>query len=189
MRSLSIGLLACIILASCSQKKMDLEKDKRFDAYKERFVENFWKIYPAYASTQGYHKYDSVLIVPDAAAREMELSFCNAQLDSLRAYDPEELSDNNKTDYLMIKNQLEGSIWSSTKFRSWEWNPSQYNVSETFAEMLNGNYDSLDNRLRNVHLKLAAVPAYYLAAKMNIKNPTKEHTELAIEQNNGGASV
>ena len=34
-----------------------------------------------------------------------------------------------------------------------------------------------------------AIPAYYEAAKKNIKNPTIEHTELAIAQNLGGSSV
>jgi uncharacterized protein (DUF885 family) len=33
------------------------------------------------------------------------------------------------------------------------------------------------------------IPAYYEAAKKNIKNPTKEHTQLAIDQNLGGLSV
>ncbi len=58
-----------------------------------------------------------------------------------------------------------------------------------FAEILNGNYDSIDNRLRNFGLKMKNIPAYYEAAKGNIKNPTLEHTQLAIEQNLGGLSV
>uniref|UniRef100_UPI00286B9C4E DUF885 domain-containing protein n=1 Tax=Flavobacterium sp. TaxID=239 RepID=UPI00286B9C4E len=70
-----------------------------------------------------------------------------------------------------------------------EWNPSEYNVCGAFAEILNGNYDSLDNRLRNFNLKMKNIPAYYESAKLNIKNPTIEHTKLAIDQNLGGISV
>ncbi len=33
------------------------------------------------------------------------------------------------------------------------------------------------------------IPAFYEAAKSNIKNPTVEHTQLAVDQNSGGASV
>ena len=36
--------------------------DKPFDVYKESFIENLWKLYPGWASSQGYHKYDSVLL-------------------------------------------------------------------------------------------------------------------------------
>ncbi|MEP7168266.1 MAG: hypothetical protein ABI855_02740 [Bacteroidota bacterium] len=56
-----------------------------------------------------------------------------------------------------------------------------YNVSERFAEMINNNYDTLDIRLHNFYLRMA-YPAYHDAAKKNIKNPTVEHTQLAIDQ-------
>ncbi len=168
---------------------MSGNSDEQFNSYKERFVESLWKAYPSWASTNGYHKYDSILIVPTPASREMDLAFCKSNLDSLAQFKLEDLSDNNKTDLQMMKSQLEGTIWSINEFRSYEWNPSQYNVSESFAEIINGTYDSLDVRLHAVNLKLANVPVYYEAAKANIKNPTKEHTELAIEQNLGGTSV
>lgn len=182
------------VLAACNNqsstdKAMNADTDKNFDAYKERFVEELWQTYPGWASSVGYHKYDSVLVVPDAAAREKELAFCKKHLDSLAQYDEKSLSDNNKTDRLMIKSQLEASIWAVNEERAYEWNPTAYNVSERFAEILNGTYDSLNTRLHNINGKLVNVPAYYKAAAENIKNPTKEHTQLAIEQNLGGVSV
>ena len=99
------------------------------------------------------------------------------------------MSDNNKTDYYIIENQLHSIIWSINEFKSFEWNPAEYNVSRAFANMINENYDAAENRLRNFHKKMKAVPAYYAAAKENIKNPTAEHVQLAIDQNLGGISV
>ena len=55
--------------------------------------------------------------------------------------------------------------------------------------MLNNNYDTLPVRLHNFYLKMKNIPAYYEAAKKQIKNPTVEHTQLAIDQNLGGLSV
>jgi uncharacterized protein (DUF885 family) len=55
--------------------------------------------------------------------------------------------------------------------------------------MIVNNYDSLDTRLQHFGQRLAAVPAYYEAAKRNISNPTAEHTQLAIDQNLGALSV
>ncbi len=196
MRYLIACLSATLLLTACGDGNQDKNKqemgttaDAAFDAYKERFTEALWSENPGWASSVGYHKYDDVLLVPDAASREKSLAFCKAQLDSLAKYEDGQLSDNNKTDKLLMKNQLEGTIWAINKEKAWEWNPSAYNVSEGFAIMLNGTYDSLDTRLHNFGIKLAAVPAYYEAAKQNIKNPTKEHTQLAIEQNEGGTSV
>ena len=117
------------------------------------------------------------------------MDFAHAQLDSLEQYAIENLTDNNKTDLYMIQNLLKSSIFSLDKLKSYEWNPSEYNVCGSFAEILNGNYDALDNRLQNFNKKMNAIPAYYEAAKKNIKNPTLEHTALAIDQNLGGISV
>lgn len=184
-------LAACLLWAACNNRQNNTQTDMNaaFDHYKEGFTEDMWKMYPNRASSAGYHKYDSVLTVPGKARRDAELAFCKAQLDSLAVYKDASLSDNNRTDYELIKNQLEGTVWAINELRAYEWDPSQYNVSEGFAEILNGTYDSLDNRLRSISLRLAYVPAYYAAAKENIKTPTEEHRQLAIEQNTGGLSV
>ena len=188
-------MILCISFASCigeSKKataKTVQDLNAEFDNYKNRFIDNLWKVYPGWASSQGYHKYDSVLIIPDNASRLKELAFAKANLDSLKSFAINQLSDNNKTDYYMIENQLKSIEWSINEMKSYEWNPSEYNVSGAFAEILNGNYDSLDIRLNNFYLKMSDIPAFYEAAKKNIKNPTLEHTQLAIDQNLGGISV
>jgi uncharacterized protein (DUF885 family) len=181
------GLIQCIMGTVSAQTGST--EDRRFDTYKGTFIESLWVLYPTWASSIGYHKYDGVLIVPDAASRTKELKFCTANLDSLKKFHLNDLSDANKTDYYLIENQLRSTEWGIRELRSYEWDPSGYNVSGVFADMLSNEYDALDTRLRNFSERLAAVPAYYEAAKNNIVNPTKEHTELAIAQNLGGLSV
>jgi uncharacterized protein (DUF885 family) len=129
------------------------------------------------------------LVVPDNNSREKEILFSREHLKELSDFNLATLSDNNKTDYYLIKNHLESIQWTNSEEKSSEWNPATYNISPPFAEMLNNNYDSLDTRLHHFGLKLRRVPAYYAAAKQNIKNPTREHTDLAIAQNLGGISV
>ncbi len=163
--------------------------DKRFDKYKEQFVLELWKINPSWAGSVGYHKYDNVLVVPDNKSREKELAFVKANLDSMKKFKLAELTDVNKTDYYLVENQLRYEAWSIKELKQYEWDPSGYNISGNFADMLSNDYEPLDKRLHNFYEKLAAVPAYYEAAKKNIKNPTKEHTDLAIEQNLGGIQV
>ena len=195
MKNYFYGMILCISFASCigeSKKagtKTIQDLNAQFDNYKCRFIDDLWKVYPGWASSQGYHKYDSVLIIPNNASRLKELAFAKANLDSLKSFAINQLSDNNKTDYYMIENQLKSIEWSINEMKSYEWNPSEYNVSGAFAEILNGNYDSLDIRLNNFYLKMSDIPAFYEAAKKNIKNPTLEHTQLAIDQNLGGISV
>ncbi|WP_026705558.1 DUF885 domain-containing protein [Flavobacterium soli] len=184
-------LCAAVLISSCNKKDTTVAEntDKQFDAYKEYFVDELWKLSPEWASSQGFHKYDSVLIVPNSANDKRVLGFAKVQLDSMGNYNLEQLSDHNKTDYYMMKNLLEGFVFSINELKSSEWDPSGYNVSGSFAQILNGSYDSLDNRLRNFNIKMNNIPAYYEAAKQNVKNPTREHTDLAIAQNLGGISV
>ncbi len=163
--------------------------NKQFDEYKEKFVLELWKIYPGWASGVGYHQYDNVLTVPDEQSRRVEQAFCNAQLGSLSKFTLSSLSDVNKTDYYLIKNQLEYALWVIKEQKAYQWDPSGYNVSEGFANMLGNDYAPLETRLRSFYARMAAIPAYYRAAKENLRNPTKEHTELAIEQNTGGLPI
>jgi len=191
MKKLFICICVAAALISCDKSKKGEDKalDKKFEDYKTRFVINLWEVYPGWASGVGYHKFDDVLRVPNEAENKKQLDFAKTQLDSLKQYDIESLSDKNKTDFYMIKNQLEGINFSLTELKSHEWNPSEYNVCGSFAEILNGNYDTPEVRLRAFNKKMDNIPAYYEAAKKNIKNPTIEHTELAIAQNLGGSSV
>lgn len=180
------------LLAACGgsdKSTAEMKSDAAFEAYKNGFVEELWKVYPVWASSQGYHKYDSLLFAPDATERERELGFARANLDSLSKFKTDELSSNNQTDYQLINNQLQSIIWNLTVQKAYEWDPSGYNVGECFASMLNNSYDSLDNRLRAFSARASKIPAYYEAAATNIQNPTIEHTQLAIDQNIGASTV
>jgi uncharacterized protein (DUF885 family) len=182
---------AFLAMISCNPqaKKTTENMDAQFDQYKNNFIEELWKIYPGWASSQGYHKYDSQLVIPDDAAREKEKIFINSNLDSLNSYSLNTLSDHNKTDHYMIENQLKFVLYNLNEEKAFQWDPSTYNLSEGFAIMLQNNYDSIDTRLHNFFLKMKNIPAFYEAAKKNISNPTLEHTKIAEEQITGGLSV
>ncbi|GAA4449479.1 DUF885 domain-containing protein [Rurimicrobium arvi] len=181
---------ACMI-ASCTGNatEQSQKKSKNFHDYTERFTLQLWKQFPGFGSAMGFHACDSVLPIPDEQTRLADDAFAKAHLDSLNAFELSDLSDNDRTDYLMIRNYLQSVIWSNDTEKAWQWNPSQYNVCERFAEILNGSYSTLEARLRSISVRLGNVPAYYEAARKNILNPTREHTQLAIDQNTGGASV
>ena len=196
MKRIKLIILAALFASACGQTGSDNptgqgtgNADQRFDSYKAQLIENLWKIFPGWASNVGYHKYDSILIVQTDESRGKENAFLQSNLDSLKAHDLNKLSANNKTDYYLIENQMKGILWANQSCKSYEWNPSDYNVVSGIAELLNGNYDKLDIRLTGIYGRLKNVPAYYEAAKKYIKNPTKEHTQLGAEQNLNSVSI
>jgi len=88
-----------------------------------------------------------------------------------------------------MENELESIEWSIQDLKAYQWDPSSYNVTGTFAYILNEHYAPLANRLRHFFEKMANVPAYYKEAEKQIKDPVSDLTELAIDQHTGGLSV
>lgn len=192
MKKTIVCLSVAFMLFACIKKETavaDTDLNSKFDLYKEAFVNELWKISPEWASSQGFHKYDSILLIPTDENDRIQMKFAESQLDSLKNFPLTQLSDNNKTDVQMMENLMKSFLFSINEMKSGTWNPSQYNVCGSFAEILNGNYGTLESRLRDFDLKMKNIPAYYEAAARNLKNPTLEHTQLAIAQNLGGLSV
>lgn len=160
-----------------------------FKQYSAKFVESLWKEYPEWATEVGYHKYDSLLTIPGKNSRSENLSFIEANLDSLQAYEPAKLTASNLTDLKMIRNFLESSKWELTKLKKYEWSPADYNVTGKIAFMLSENYAPLSQRLQDCYKRIGQIPAYYKAAAEQLKNPVDELKALAIDQNTGGLYV
>lgn len=184
-----IGIISCNNPPSSVNTSPANDANSNFETYKASFIDGLWKLYPDMAAEQGFHRYDSVLEIADKETVDAQLHFLNVSLDSLKMFKTADLSANNKTDYYIIENKINTLKWNVEEEKVMEWNPAKYNVSEHFARILNGSYDSLDTRLHHFYLKMKNIPAYYEAAKKNIKNPTLEHTQLGIDQNLGGLSV
>ena len=163
--------------------------DAAFVLYEGHFLDELWKNNPDWASNVGYHKYDSILLIPNEKNRQQSIKFAKVQIDSLSRYEVNSLSDANKIDYHMIHDQMEAMQWRIEQLKDYQWDPSSYNVLTTFARILNEHYAPLPKRLRNFYQKMENIPAYYKEAEKQIKNPVAELTSLAIDQHLGGVSV
>jgi uncharacterized protein (DUF885 family) len=184
--SLAVGF----ILTACHNKQTaeatSGDEDKSFTEWKENiFMDSMWHIAPEGASVQGYHKYDSLLNVPDSAYEKKVLAFADYVEGRLKSFTYDQLSDLNKTDYKLIENYVTSTRFYQNEFKEGEWNPAAYNVGDALDYVINNNPASKEEKLRNLTARLSKVPAYYEAAKSNIKKPTKEHTSLAIAQGAG----
>lgn len=186
-----LPLLALALPACTSQpdKTVATPADARFDRFKDQFLLDLWRQNPDYAAAMGFHKYDSLLVIPNEAARRSEAAFVTKNLGALAGFGLDSLSAGNQIDWRLLSNELRAQRWYADTLRSWQWNPATYNLGATVGDLLNGHYYPLARRLRNISDKLAQAPAYYAAAKANITGPTREHAELAVKQNEGGLAV
>lgn len=186
MKKLLFGFLIFICFLNTNATN---SVDVKFDMKKKVFVQQLWKLYPDWATGIGYHKYDSVLTVYDAKQRKKEIDFCNNGLKLVASYKNVPLSDLNKIDLYLIETFCRQVIFQINTQKSYEWNPAEYNVGNSFYYIIAENYAPLKTRMDNFYIRLKNVPAYYEVAKQNIKNPSNEYLQLAIEQNEGTLSI
>ncbi len=159
-----------------------------FQKYEGRFLDELWKLNPSWATSVGFHMYDSVLLMP-AEQRKKMLDFAKYNLDSLNHYPEMTLNEANQMDFRMMQNFLRSTQWSIQQLKAHEWDPTNYNVTGTFAYILNERYAPLSKRLTSFYQRMEGIPAYYKEAQKQVVNPVPELTELAINQLNGGADV
>ncbi|MGB1243419.1 MAG: DUF885 family protein, partial [Chitinophagales bacterium] len=167
-----------------------LQNFSSFEEYKEVFFKIYWSLNPEYASYLGLSKFDTYLTIPNQAYRLKAEQTYQQLLEQLYKLEAKvEFSIEDKTDCDLIKNQLESSIWYDTVFRSFEWNPSIYNIGGGFDRLVGDKEMPLKEKISKLYAKMKNVPAYYKAAIQNIKNPTLEHTQLAAFRIGGTLGV
>ena len=162
-----------------------VDRNELFEAFKENLLNKTWELNPSFGVYVGFYKYDDVLVVPNGEHRAFQREFLATELQALKQFDANQLSTNNATDLAIIESQLRSQIWYIDVFRAYEWNPAQYNPAGAFGVILNTDYKPLPERLAAISNRLKSVPVYYQAALDNLKIPTIEHIDLAIQQSGG----
>ncbi|MGW8389468.1 DUF885 domain-containing protein [Pseudoduganella sp. HUAS MS19] len=164
-------------------------QDKAFDSQANQFLGALWRIDPETAISVGKYDTAAQLTVPNQAYRDQQLAFIDEWLAKFGKIDAKQLSPKQRSDLGLLQNKLNSDRWYLTTFREWEWNPAIYNIASPIDFVLNTEYAARPQRLRTLLRRIAAVPAFYEAARNNIKNPTREHVKLAIDQAPGVLAV
>lgn len=186
MRLPRLLLTLCLGLAALTARADDAAFHKAFG---DDWLARYWQFNPDTAVSVGYYPVAGQLPAPDAARRKAYAGWLQAQIKRLAGFDAASLSPAARSDLALLKTQLEAERWSLLTLKSWQWNPAAYNVAEPIAVLLSTPYAPEPERLRTVQQRLLKVPAYYAAARAAIVKPTREHTQLAIQQNNGALEV
>lgn len=175
--------IAAIAAASCTTAPPP--QDAEFVDVANRYVEGFLERYPEHATSLGDHRYDDRLNDYTADAVADGIAWNKRYLQSLEAIEPARLSAVNAVDFEILSNEIRYSIWSAEKLREHEWNPMRYGVGDALYSLLAREFAPLEQRLAALKRRLEAIPAVFEAARANLANPPRIHTETAIRQNDG----
>jgi uncharacterized protein (DUF885 family) len=159
--------------------------DQQFEQLARQYVDDLLKLNPEFATSLGEHRYDARLDDYSLKGVEQNLKLEKDYLQQLTGIDPSALNEINGIDYEMLRSRMEASIFALEVLREYEWNPLRYNVGGAIYGLLVRDFAPLPERLQSVKERLKGVPAALEAAKTNLKNSPKVHTETAILQNPG----
>ncbi|MGN7876723.1 DUF885 domain-containing protein [Roseateles sp. 22389] len=163
--------------------------DARFQRLANDYIEALWRLDPDAAIAAGRYEYADRLPAPDRAMRARTLAFASDWLRRFEAVDAATLSAASRTDLGQLLNKLRNDRFQLTELREYEWNPAFLNIAGPIDYMLATDYAPLPARLKTISARLAQVPAYYRAGAALLKQPTLEHTQLAIDQAPGVLGV
>ncbi len=177
--------LALSFLLSCSVQNEDL----KFEAFAKEYLDKLLEKNPELATSLGEHRYDDRLSDYSQAGIQAQVQFQRQSIERLGQIEVSKLSAVNRIDFGILQSQIQSALFQLENLREHEWNPLFYNVGNAIYGLTAREFAPLKDRLKSVKSRLRALPAVLEAARTNLKNPPRVHTETAILQNKGNISL
>ncbi|MFG6432708.1 DUF885 domain-containing protein [Roseateles sp. LYH14W] len=155
----------------------------------EEFLEALWRLDPDAAVAAGRFDQSQRLTLPSAAERARRRQFLQSWLKAFQGLAADKLSPTERMDRDMLAAKLQSDLWRLDVLREWAWNPSEHNPAGPIDQILNTDWDSVQQRVKALHQRIRQLPAFYAAARASLAGVTREHTELALQQAPGVLSV
>jgi len=188
-----LALLALLLASLPAFAAAPGSADASFEALGQRYVDEFGRYSPVYATALGDHRYDGELDDLSSAGRARGIAWVRELLAGLEAIDRKKLSRANQVDAAVLENQLRYAIWSDQAYRDWSWDPLVYTqlTGQALYGLLAREFAPLPQRLRSVTSRLEKLPRLLEQARANLV-PARVpaiHAETAVKQNPGVLSL
>ncbi|NZA26005.1 DUF885 domain-containing protein [Luteimonas sp. SJ-92] len=174
---------------STADAAVDAVADARFAQLSQRALDSWFEVSPVSATQIGEHRYDGELDDLSAEGRARTLELARGLLAELDAIDAARLSRENQVDAAILRNQLEGEIWTAETLQSWAWDPLLYNslAGGAIYGLMAREFAPLPERLRSATSRMEKLPALFALARENLDpaRVPKIHAETVAQQNLG----
>jgi len=150
----------------------------------EYFDEGYYRFKPSTGTSDGFHKYDSLL--EDYSRRSI-----NEEIDTLHRFEtwvnavsPKSLDSIEAADREIILSNIHGRLLTLQVIKPWEKDPDSYSSGITIGAytIMERNFAPVNQRLADLIAREKQMPADLAAARENLKNPPRISTEIALEQ-------
>src|SRR5579864_2540257 len=163
-------------------------EDEKLQTFFKKYLDERFEMRPMAATEMGDHRFDSRLedLTPEARARWLEharktLSELPGTVDYKRLSRPAQI------DYEILEHSLKAEQWLTENLHPFEEDPRAYNgyINDSIYLLLSQSSLPQETNISNCIARMAQIPKIVDAARRNLKNPPRVHTETAIKQNRG----
>ena len=186
-RLLTGSSLAVLGLALTAPAQAQAPGDDAFVALAHDYIERSLVLHPEDATSLGDHRHDTRLADYGASALAAELDGDRVLLVKLGGIDIAGLTGPNRLDARLLRNELEGRIFTLTQLRPAVRNPITYEASyaDGLYLLVARDFAPAAERLRSAEGRLRDIPRVLAQARANLDNPARIFTETAIERADG----
>jgi uncharacterized protein (DUF885 family) len=182
------GLCACALVIAFSAapaRSADAAGDAAFTTLANDYLDNFYfPENPTTATADGIHKYDDRLEDYSKAATERSRRTLHAYATRFEAIDPAGLSVRARGDRELLLSSIRSNLLTIETIRPQDKNPDVYSsgIANSAFVIMERAFAPANERLRLITAREKAMPAVLSAARLNLVNPPKIYTQIAIEQ-------
>ncbi len=150
----------------------------------EYFMQVTFKFGPTGGTLVGYHQFDNELEDYSRASVEQEAAALHRYQAKFDKVPAAQLDESTRADLELVRNNIRGSLLELETIRGWEKNPDNYSsgISNSAFALMERKFAPPDDRLRSLIAREKLMPAVFVEARKNLKNPPRIFTEIALEQ-------
>jgi uncharacterized protein (DUF885 family) len=159
--------------------------DKVVSEIAEQYFDKvYFKFNPSQGTASGFHQYDKQLEDYSRASIDSQATALKNFQKVVTKIDPSQLSAEARIDHALVLNDINARLLTLENIRPWEKNPDAYSsgITNSIFVIMARTFAPPDHRLKSVIAREKQVPAVFLAARQNLKNPPPIYVDVALEQ-------
>ena len=183
--------LVLALLALCGSGLLPADaqtEDTKLQAFFKTYLDEWFTQQPMAGTEMGDHRFDNRLEDLSPAARHAWLEQTRRVLAELpRKITYAKLSRPSQIDYEILRHSLQTDEWLTENLHPFEQDPRVYNgyINDSVYLLLTQSSLPQETNIANCIARMAQIPSIVAAARENLKDPPRPHTETAIRQNRG----
>lgn len=159
--------------------------DADWDGLVEAFFDQcYFKFAPSAGTAAGFHQYDPLLEDYSAASVEKQILALKEFRSRFEDFNAQKLSEEQQGDRQIALGTINSALLNLETLRLWQTNPDQYSsgISSSVFVIMSRKFAPPEQRLRSVIEREKQMPRVFDAARLNLKNPPRIYTEVALMQ-------